>query len=130
MNSVRMAGALAGAVCLLAGWSLAASASAGGGPTTIGVQNGVEERSFSLTRTRVPPGPAIIQYTNTGEDPHDLKVKRKGSDVTWEIGELKPGGVGSINKRLKQDSKYILWCSLDGHRESGMEAALRVKKKN
>ena len=130
MNSVRTAGALAGALCLLAGWSLAASASAGDGPTTIGVQNGVEERSFSLTRTRVPPGPAIIQYTNTGEDPHDLRVKRKGSDVTWEIGELKPAGVGSITKRLKQDSKYILWCSLDGHRESGMEAALRVKKRN
>ena len=130
MTFGRAAGALAGALCLLAGWSLAGPASAGDGPTTIGVQNGATERSFTLTRTKVRPGPAIIQYTNTGEDPHDLKVKRKGSDVTWEIGELKPAGVGSINKRLKQDSKYILWCSLDGHRESGMEASLRVKKKN
>jgi len=128
MKSGRTAGALAGALCLLAGWSLAGAASPGEDPTAIGVQNGATERSFTLTRTKVRPGPAIIQYTNTGEDPHDLKVKRKGSDVTWEIGELKPAGVGSINKRLKQDSKYILWCSLDGHRESGMEASLRVKK--
>jgi uncharacterized cupredoxin-like copper-binding protein len=128
MSAGTRAGALVGALLLLAG-GLAGSASAGDGPTAIGVRNGVTERSFTLTRTKVPPGPAIIQYTNTGEDPHDLKVKRKGSDVEWSIGELEPDQVGSINERLKKDSKYILWCSLDGHRESGMEAVLRTKKR-
>jgi hypothetical protein len=128
MSAGTRAGALVGALLLLAG-GLAGSAWAGDGPTAIGVRNGVTERSFTLTRTKVPPGPAIIQYTNTGEDPHDLKVKRKGSDVEWSIGELEPDQVGSINERLKKDSKYILWCSLDGHRESGMEAVLRTKKR-
>jgi plastocyanin len=129
MNALPRAWALVGALLLLAGGFLAGSASAGrSGTTAIGVRNGATERSFTLTRSKVSPGPAIIQYTNTGEDPHDLKVKRKDSDVEWAIGELEPGGVGSINKSLKKDSKYILWCSLDGHRESGMEAVLRVKK--
>ncbi|MDX6588325.1 MAG: hypothetical protein QOI31_2798 [Solirubrobacterales bacterium] len=128
MNAGTRAGALVGALLLLAG-GLAGSASAGDGPTAIGVRNGVTERSFTLTRTKVPPGPAIIQYTNTGEDPHDLKVQRKGDDEAWAIGELGPDEVGSINERLKKDSKYVLWCSLDGHRESGMEAVLRTKKR-
>ena len=125
---VAVALALASAQLLVAVGLLASSASAGG-TTTVGVQNGASERSFVLTRSKVPPGPAIIQYTNTGEDPHDLKVQRKGGDVVWEIGALGPDEVGSISERLKKDSKYILWCSLDGHRESGMKALLRVKRK-
>ncbi len=120
--------ALASALLLVTVGLLASLASAGG-TTTIGVQNGASERSFVLTRSKVPPGPAIIQYTNTGEDPHDLKVQRKGGEVVWEIGELGPDEVGSISERLKRDSRYILWCSLDGHRESGMEAVLRVKRR-
>jgi plastocyanin len=125
----RTAGALAAISLVLAGGGFVVSASAGDGPTTIGVRNGATERSFSLSRTKVKPGPAIIQYTNTGEDPHDLKVQRKGGSEIWSIGELGPDDVGSISERLKKDSKYILWCSLDGHRESGMEAVLRVKKR-
>ena len=131
MTRGRTAVALALASALLVvGVGLLASSASAGGTTTIGVRNGASERSFSLTRSKVPPGPAIIQYTNTGEDPHDLNVRRKGGDVVWEIGELGPNEVGSISERLKKDSKYILWCSLDGHRESGMEAVLRVRKRN
>ena len=130
MNLRFTAGALAATSLALAGGGLAIPASAGDGPTTIGVRNGVTERSFSLSRTRVNPGPAIIQYTNTGEDPHDVKIQRKGSATILELPETKPGGVAAFPlMKLRQDSKYILWCSLDGHRESGMEAGLRVRKK-
>ncbi len=120
---------IAGAVLLLLAGGLAGSASAGGGTTAVGVRNGASEFSFSLSRTKVKPGPAIIQYTNTGEDPHDLQVQRKGDDKVFEVGQLEPDEVGSISKRLKESSRYLLWCSLEGHRESGMEAVLRVKKR-
>lgn len=130
MNLRLTASALAAISLFLAGGGLAIPASAGDGPTTIGVRNGVTERSFSLSRTRVNPGPAVIQYTNTGEDPHDVRIRRRGSATIHELPETGPGGVATFPPmKLKQDSKYILWCSLDGHRESGMEAALRVKKK-
>jgi len=108
---------------------LVSKASAGGGPTTIGVRNGTSEFSFALSRTRVAPGPAIIQYHNTGEDPHDVLIQRKGSEVILEIGDTDPGDTNTLPEtKLKRDSKYILWCSLDGHRDAGMEAALRVRK--
>jgi plastocyanin len=130
MSAARTAGALAGALLLLATGSLTGAASAGDATTTIGIRNGSSERSFSLTRTKVPPGLALIQYTNTGEDPHDVRIQRKGSDTVVELPETPSGGVNSFPvMKLKADSKYILWCSLDGHRESGMEADLKVKKK-
>ena len=79
MNARPVAGALAGALCLVAGWSLAGSASAGDKPpTTVGLRNGASEFSFTLSRTKVDPGPAIVQYQNTGEDPHDVKILRRG----------------------------------------------------
>ncbi len=54
MNARTVAGALAGALCLVAGWSLAGTATAGGRPpTTVGVRNGASEFSFSLSRTKV-----------------------------------------------------------------------------
>ncbi len=127
---VRSAGALAAVAVALALCGVAIPASAGDAPTTIGVRNGTAERSFALSRKRVPPGPALIQYTNTGEDPHDVLIRRKGSQKVTAIGETDPGGLNTFPlMKLKRSSKYVLWCSLDGHRESGMEAALRVKKK-
>ena len=130
MTQRLAAGALSAALCLAAGWSVAGSATAGGGPTTIGIRNGVSEFSFFLTRTKVKPGPALIQYRNTGEDPHDVMLQRRGSDAVTELPETLPGEVNTFPEmKLKADSKYILWCSLDGHREAGMEAGLKVKKK-
>jgi uncharacterized cupredoxin-like copper-binding protein len=115
---------------VLALGGLAGPVSAGEGRTAVGIRNGfMSEFSFVLTRTKVKPGPARVQYQNTGEDPHDLNLKRKGSETVRSMGELEPGQVGNLDTKLKRDSRYVIWCSLDGHRESGMEAELRVKKR-
>lgn len=129
MSRGRIAGTL-GALVLLGATAGSSGALAGDSPTTtVGVQNGASEFSFTLSRAIVDPGPSIIQYQNTGEDPHDLKVKRRGDERIFAVGELEPGGVGSVMPRLKRGSRYDLWCSLDGHRDAGMEATLRVRKK-
>ena len=130
MTARGLGGTLAVVSFVLAGSSFAAPASAGDKLTTVGVRNGASEFSFALSRTRVSPGPALIQYTNTGEDPHDVRIQRKGSDAWLELPETLPGAVSAFPEmRLRRDSRYILWCSLDGHRESGMEARLRVRKR-
>ena len=36
------------------------------------------EYSLTLSRARINPGDAIIQFVNSGEDAHDLVVKRFG----------------------------------------------------
>ena len=130
MMRARIAGALAGSLLLLGAGMPAGSASAGGGVTPIGIRNGNSEFTFSLSRTTVKPGPAVIQYTNTGEDPHDVMIRRKGSANTLAIGETLPGEFNTLAvTRLVRDSRYVLWCSLEGHREAGMEAILRVKRR-
>lgn len=133
MNAGRRPAALIGVLLAVAGGgALVGSAALAGDrpPSTIGVRNGDSEFSFSLSRTKVDPGPAILQYQNTGMDPHDLKIQRKGDDEVLEIGRKEPGEVGTLNiDRLKPDSKYLLWCSLEGHAEAGMEASLKVGKK-
>jgi plastocyanin len=129
MKSRRWAGASAVLACVLAAGVVSTPAQARG-VTAIGIQNGSSEFSFSLTRAKVKPGLAILQYTNTGEDPHDVMIQRKGGAEILEIGEIEPGTFDRITTKLRKDSKYMLWCSLDGHREAGMEAELRVKRRN
>lgn len=117
------------AVALLVGPSQAADTSRAR-TTTIGVQNGPAEFSFLLSRTRVRSGPALIQYQNTGEDPHDLKLKRIGARRKRTTGRVMPGEIGSLSvRKLRAASVYRLWCSLDGHVAAGMSALITVKPK-
>lgn len=127
---MRAAAALAAACCaaaVMAGGTPAAERGAPA-PTRIGVRG--NEFDLILSRTRVIPGPAVIQFQNAGEDPHDLKVKRVGTSVEIGTGELGPGEVVNLPQiRLRRASSYRLWCSLENHASYGMEATLRVKKR-
>jgi uncharacterized cupredoxin-like copper-binding protein len=83
----------------------------------------VEAREFNLVLSRpsVNAGGAIVQLVNRGEDPHDLRIGRRGS-----ISETLPGDVGEWSGRLRR-GRYRLWCTLEGHRSLGMRATLRVR---
>ena len=86
--------------------------------------------SLILSRSKIDPGRAIIQFINSGEDVHDLQVKRNGAvDVQRQTGNVDPGDQDEVELKLREDSKYALWCSLDGHREYGMDATLKVRRK-
>jgi plastocyanin len=122
------------AVCLLAGVAVLGAADApaaerGERPVTrVGVRG--DEFNLVLSRTRVNPGHAIVQFQNTGEDPHDLKLRRAGTQTEYGTGELGPGEVASLPQIwLKRGTRYRLWCSLENHASYGMEAALRVRRK-
>jgi hypothetical protein len=97
-------------------------------------QIGVRAIEFDLTFTSPPPfapGPAELEYQNDGEDPHDLKIKRKGTRRVLSIAELAPQTVSpELDLRLKRGARYVMWCStLDGaHRLAGMEATMRVRR--
>ena len=97
------------------------------GPTRLLVRG--EEFNLLLSQLKLNPGNAILQFHNAGEDPHDLLIRREGDLEQHSIGELVPGDVGELTLRLARDSRYELWCSLPNHRELGMEASLRVRRK-
>jgi plastocyanin len=124
-------GVVAAIVVLLAA---AAPAAAGGGPTYVsatGDEVSETEMSLLLSRTKVDPGPATIEFRNVGEDDHDMKVKRVGAEREWGTGVLHSGEIATVELRLRRDSRYKLWCSLQQglHRAEGMEATLRVRKR-
>jgi plastocyanin len=95
-------------------------------PTRVLVR--AQEFDLLLSRLRVDPGSAVIQYYNDGEDSHDLVVQRAGDPDAVAIPELPPGELGEIGLELRRRSRYVMWCSLPNHRELGMEATLRVRR--
>jgi uncharacterized cupredoxin-like copper-binding protein len=88
----------------------------------------VESREFNLVLSRpsVKAGDAIVQLVNRGEDPHDLRLKRVGGRGGGTVAETLPGEVGEWSGRLRR-GRYRLWCTLEGHRDLGMRAVLRVR---
>jgi hypothetical protein len=91
-----------------------------------------DEHSLMLSRQSITAGPALIQFHNRGEDPHDLRMRRiprKGVSArrTFAVPETPSGDLGELEARLPS-GRYRLWCSLPGHEQAGMRAKLRVKR--
>lgn len=88
----------------------------------------VTGREFSLTlsRARIAPGRAIVQFANSGEDPHDLVIRRTGGTRSFRSGVTGPGEVAQFTAPLKPGPRYVLFCSLANHRFIGMKAHLQV----
>jgi len=87
------------------------------------------EYSLTISRPKVEAGDAIVQLYDFGEDPHDLWIQRVGGPTIFTIPKTLPGETGSVEMRLRKASRYRLWCSLPGHAERGMTAAIRTTRK-
>jgi hypothetical protein len=91
-----------------------------------------DEFNLLLSRQTITAGPALIQFHNRGEDPHDLRLRRlprKGLSArrTFSVPETPSGELDELEARLPS-GRYRLWCSLPGHEQAGMRATLRVKR--
>ena len=87
------------------------------------------EFRFTLSRTTVKAGPAIIQLAIRGEDPHDLRLVRRGQTkarTAAVVPETLPGAVADWRGTLTR-GKWTLYCSLPGHKAAGMRASLTVR---
>jgi plastocyanin len=79
-----------------------------------------------LTGRSVKAGPAIIEFVNYGQDPHDMRVQRVGGGRVYGTPVLQPGSYYDLSVKLLP-GKYELWCSIANHRRLGMVATLIVK---
>ena len=93
-------------------------------PARLGVS--ASEFHLVLSRPSVKAGVVEIELQNTGEDPHDLRVRRVGGTHTLSIPMTDPGKRRSVSIRMKR-GRYRLWCSLADHASLGMQAFLRVR---
>jgi plastocyanin len=84
------------------------------------------EFRFTLSRTTIKPGPAVIQLAIRGEDPHDLRIRRIGAAQAASVPETLPGGVAEWRGTVKR-GRYELYCSLPGHKKAGMRTVLTVR---
>jgi uncharacterized cupredoxin-like copper-binding protein len=90
------------------------------------LQVGADEFRYSLSRSSIKAGPAIVQLANFGEDEHDLRLRRAGGTRIYRIGSVRPGRVRELETRFLP-GRFTLWCSLADHRRRGMTATLVVK---
>jgi hypothetical protein len=91
---------------------------------------GGEEYRLTLSRQTIRSGPALIQFLNRGEDPHDLRLRRIGRTTGYaaKAPETGPGELVQLEARLVP-GRYRMWCSIEGHRKLGMRAVLTVKRR-
>jgi plastocyanin len=115
---------------LAAALALAVTAAPAGSATTSPERLLVtsDEWNLVLSKTKLEPGPAIVELYNRGEDAHDVRIKRGGASGYVPIPETGAEQSNRIETRFKAGRRYVLWCSLEGHRGLGMEAELRVSR--
>ena len=91
------------------------------------------EFRFALSRTTIAPGRALVQMANRGEDGHDMAVRRldrRGRPVRaagGRMAETRPDAVATLAVTLRP-GRYVLSCTLPGHRAAGMQARLTVRR--
>jgi len=95
-------------------------------PPPARVQVVAQEFRFSLSRTVIGHGRAVIELRNLGEDAHDLRLRRVGSTRVWVWPVAQPGQ--TIDKELTLlPGTYRLTCGVANHARLGMVATLHVR---
>lgn len=86
-----------------------------GKTTTVKLRVGADGMSFAPARLAVPAGNRlVIEFSNTGDQTHDLVVDNGATTGRVSPGEVKKLDAGVIAYSMEG------WCSLAGHRQMGM----------
>jgi len=92
--------------------------------------NGTEvtavEKEFSITLTpdTFSPGTYTFKAENQGSFPHNLTINGPGVD-TEATPTMDPGDSAELTVTLQKGS-YEVWCSVDSHKEEGMDLTIDV----
>jgi uncharacterized cupredoxin-like copper-binding protein len=122
----------------LAAVALVATACAGGSATptptdTTGVANAggttvmavEKDYSITLSRTTFTIGPYVFVVENQGATAHNLNVRGPGVDGRVSA-TVPPNGQTELAVTLLKGT-YELWCSIDGHKDLGMDLTITVR---
>jgi plastocyanin len=101
----------------------AATGGGGGGGATVKIatSSGI---SYDESSVEASAGEVTIDYTNDSGLPHNVTVE--GSGVDNEGTDTITEGSTSLTLDL-QPGEYTFYCSVDDHRDQGMEGTLVVK---
>jgi plastocyanin len=91
------------------------------------VQVVAAEFRLALSRPSLVSGAALVELANFGQDGHDLALRRaQPGSRTWRLRRVPPGRAAELSVTLRP-GRYVLWCTLPGHRAAGMQATLVVR---
>jgi plastocyanin len=93
------------------------------------VQVTAKEFWYALSSRSVKSGPAVIEFVNFGQDGHDMRVQRVGTQKVYSVPMVQPGDHYDLSLTLAP-GRYLLWCSIANHRQLGMQATLIVKPRS
>ena len=71
-----------------------------------------------------PAGSVTFEFANEASVPHDFNVEQDGEKVAGT--DVITSSEDSVSVEL-EPGRYAYYCSVDGHREAGMEGTLTVE---
>jgi len=80
---------------------------------------------FEPAALEAQTGEISIEYTNPSETPHNVAIEGDGQEIAQ--GATVAGGETGTATAALEPGEYIYFCSIPGHRESGMEGTLTVE---
>jgi plastocyanin len=98
---------------------------AGGGGTISFEADPNGALAYTETEVSGPAGNDTIEFVNDSSTPHDVTIV-DSADTEVARTEVITGDTTSVNATLEAGS-YTFYCSVDGHREAGMEGTLTVE---
>ena len=79
---------------------------------------------YVFADAQAPAGQLKIESPNEATVDHDIAIEGNGVDEKGEV--VSNGGVSEIDVDL-QPGEYTFYCSVEGHRQGGMEGKLTVE---
>jgi plastocyanin len=115
------------------GATKAQSAPATGAPTTTGSSGAGRPLALTADKTQLkfdktslsaPAGRVTIVMTNPSSIPHDVAITGNGVNAKGRV--VADGGKSLASTKLKAGT-YTFYCSVDAHRQAGMQGTLTVR---
>jgi plastocyanin len=100
-----------------------ATPAGGGGGATVQIKT-ASGISYDSSSVEASSGEVTIEYTNDSGLPHNVTLE--GSGVDGEATDTITEGNADLTVNL-EPGEYTFYCSVDSHRDQGMEGTLVVK---
>jgi plastocyanin len=92
--------------------------------TVLSLQADPSQLKFDKSALSAKPGKVTIVMKNPSPLPHDVAIEGNGVDAVGKV--VNQGGTSTATATLKAGT-YTFYCSVDNHRQGGMEGTLTVK---
>jgi len=97
----------------------------GGGGAAVEVSAAASgDLAYDQSSLSASAGPATFEFSNPASTSHDFCLEQNGSEVGCT--DVISGGDSSTLDADLESGEYTFYCSVDGHRDAGMEGTLTV----